>query len=308
MAFLLLWLLLGTKLIIVGIIAGALIFIGAGVFGIALNKYRLTAAEQKQVEVNEGINEQIIMLDDRIKQVERQRDDYYKALEKRVPFMSLDYMKNVQQIKQFLVDGKADTCEEAVDMFEDSMLLQQMTDIMTKSETIEPVKDDKERFGDPLKIIKEKQEKTQKGKEKKRQKVTFDRSSIFTPLRSFCEDPQFAIDRIMYEREKNILTKTWVVAVLASICCMLWGSAFSCVKIGYSLMNITTNDSGSQLVFGGHKIFCGRANGSCHGKRSGEKNSPANKDFHTKDHDNKPFSDNFAVFFLLHRSSPTQRE
>lgn len=51
--------------------------------------------------------------------------------------------------------------------------------------------------------------------------------------------------------KKDILTKTWVVAVLASICCMLWGSAFSCVKIGYSLMNITTNDSGSQLVFGG---------------------------------------------------------
>ena len=101
--------------------------------------------------------------------------------------------------------------------------------------------------------------------------------------------------------KKDILTKTWVVAVLASICCMLWGSAFSCVKIGYSLMNITTNDSGSQLVFGGIRFFVA---GSCHGKRSGEKNSPANKDFHTKDHDNKPFSDNFAVFFLLHRSSP----
>lgn len=169
-AFLLLWLLLGTKLIIVGIISGALIFIGAGVFGIALNKYRLTAAEQKQVEVNEGINEQIIMLDDRIKQVERQRDDYYKALEKRVPFMSLDYMKNVQQIKQFLVDGKADTCEEAVDMFEESMLLQQMTDIMTKSETIEPVKDDKERFGDPLKIIKENKKKRKKEKKAKKDK------------------------------------------------------------------------------------------------------------------------------------------
>ena len=165
-----LWLLLGTKLIIVGIIAGALIFIGVGVFGIALNKYRLTAAEQKQVEVNEGINEQIIMLDDRIKQVERQRDDYYKALEKRVPFMSLDYMKNVQQIKQFLVDGKADTCEEAVDMFEESMLLQQMTDIMTKSETIEPVKDDKERFGDPLKIIKENKKKRKKEKKAKKDK------------------------------------------------------------------------------------------------------------------------------------------
>ena len=42
-----------------------------------------------------------------------------------------------------------------MDMFVESMLLQQMTDIKTKSETIEPVKDDKERFGDPLKIIKE---------------------------------------------------------------------------------------------------------------------------------------------------------
>ena len=55
--------------------------------------------------------------------------------------------------------------------------------------------------------------------------------------------------------KKDILTKTWVVAVLASICCMLWGSAFSCVKIGYSLMNITTNDGGSQLVFGGIRFF-----------------------------------------------------
>lgn len=55
--------------------------------------------------------------------------------------------------------------------------------------------------------------------------------------------------------KKDILTKTWVVAVLASICCMLWGSAFSCVKIGYSLMNMTTNDSGSQLVFGGIRFF-----------------------------------------------------
>lgn len=167
--------------------------------------------------------------------------------------MSLDYMKNVQQIKQFLVDGKADTCEEAVDMFEESMLLQQMTDIMTKSETIEPVKDDKERFGDPLKIIKENKKK-RKGKAKK-DKSNFRPQQHFTPLRSFCEDPRFAIDRIMYEREKDILTKTWVVAVLASICCMLWGSAFSCVKIGYSLMNITTNDSGSQLVFGGIRFL-----------------------------------------------------
>ncbi|WP_295207799.1 hypothetical protein [Ruminococcus sp.] len=167
-ALLILWLLLGSDLLIAAGIAAGVIFICAAAFGIALNKYRLTAAEQKQVEVNDGINEQIIMLDDRIKQLERQRDDYYKALEKRVTFMSLEYMRNVDQIKQFLVDGKAETCEEAEDMFEESMLFQQMTDIMSKSEKMIPVQDDKERFGDPLKIIKENKKKRRKEKRRKK--------------------------------------------------------------------------------------------------------------------------------------------
>mgnify|MGYP006982441221 CR=1 FL=1 len=74
-------------------------------------------------------------------------------------------------------------------------------------------------------------------------------------------------------------------------------------------MNITTNDSGSQLVFGGIRIFLWQdLMALAMGSGAERKNSPANKDFHTKDHDNKPFSDNFAVFFLLHRSLPTQRE
>ena len=50
------------------------------------------------------------------------------------------------------------------------MLLQKMTDIMKKSETIEPVKDDKERFGDPLKIIKENKKKRKKEKKAKKDK------------------------------------------------------------------------------------------------------------------------------------------
>lgn len=169
-AFLLLWLMLGSELIIAAIIAALVIFICAAVFGIALNKYRLTAAENKQVEVNDGINEQIIMLDDRIKQLERQRDDYYNALGKRVTFMSLEYMRNVEQIKQFLLDGKAQTCEEAVDLFEESLLYQQMADIMTKSEKIAPAQDDKERFGDPLNIIKENKKKRRKEKKEKKNK------------------------------------------------------------------------------------------------------------------------------------------
>lgn len=34
---------------------------------------------------------------------------------------------------------------------------------------------------------------------------------------------------------KMYMSKTWVVFVCALVCCFLWGSAFPCIKIGYSL-------------------------------------------------------------------------
>ena len=35
------------------------------------------------------------------------------------------------------------------------------------------------------------------------------------------------------------------------VCCALWGSAFSCIKIGYALFGIPAHDSASQLLFAG---------------------------------------------------------
>ena len=35
------------------------------------------------------------------------------------------------------------------------------------------------------------------------------------------------------------------------VCCALWGSAFPCVKIGYSLFNVAADDTASQLLFAG---------------------------------------------------------
>ena len=35
------------------------------------------------------------------------------------------------------------------------------------------------------------------------------------------------------------------------VCCALWGSAFPCIKIGYSLFGIPAHDSASQLFFAG---------------------------------------------------------
>lgn len=47
------------------------------------------------------------------------------------------------------------------------------------------------------------------------------------------------------------LRKTPIVCLLALICCILWGSAFPCIKIGYSLFEIPSGDTASQILFAG---------------------------------------------------------
>lgn len=51
--------------------------------------------------------------------------------------------------------------------------------------------------------------------------------------------------------KKETLQRNWVVALLALVCCLLWGSAFPCVKIGYSLFSIASDDTASQILFAG---------------------------------------------------------
>lgn len=49
----------------------------------------------------------------------------------------------------------------------------------------------------------------------------------------------------------NVLTKTWVVAALACVCCILWGSAISAIKTGYRILSVDGADTASQIVFAG---------------------------------------------------------
>ena len=123
-----------------------------------INKYytqKLVEVRDHQKEVNEGITEQIEILQGRIKQLEKQRDDYLTALRKKIDFMDLDmdYMNNIGQIKEFMVNGEAETCEEAVAIFEQNLLMQQMTGIMTASvhDKAMDIEKNKVRFGDPTK-------------------------------------------------------------------------------------------------------------------------------------------------------------
>lgn len=49
----------------------------------------------------------------------------------------------------------------------------------------------------------------------------------------------------------HFLQKTAVVWAGALICCALWGSAFPCIKLGYSWMNIAASDTASQILYAG---------------------------------------------------------
>lgn len=50
---------------------------------------------------------------------------------------------------------------------------------------------------------------------------------------------------------ERFFTKPLVVALCAIFCCVLWGSAFPCVKVGYRLFQIDTSSPPSLMLFAG---------------------------------------------------------
>lgn len=53
---------------------------------------------------------------------------------------------------------------------------------------------------------------------------------------------------------QHFYTRPKVVFLLACVCCLLWGSAYPAVKIGYSLLAIEQGDIAVQLVFAGYRF------------------------------------------------------
>ena len=53
----------------------------------------------------------------------------------------------------------------------------------------------------------------------------------------------------------DTLKKTYIAALLAMLCSALWGSAFPCVKIGYGLFSVNTENSASLILFAGVRFF-----------------------------------------------------
>jgi drug/metabolite transporter (DMT)-like permease len=54
---------------------------------------------------------------------------------------------------------------------------------------------------------------------------------------------------------KKTFTNKKIVALIATLCCLLWGSAYPAIKNGYILFHITPADVPSKLVFAGYRFI-----------------------------------------------------
>jgi drug/metabolite transporter (DMT)-like permease len=52
----------------------------------------------------------------------------------------------------------------------------------------------------------------------------------------------------------RFLSQPKVLILLATVCCLLWGSSYPAIKIGYALLGITQNDIPSKLIFAGYRF------------------------------------------------------
>lgn len=59
----------------------------------------------------------------------------------------------------------------------------------------------------------------------------------------------------MESNKEIFMRKTIIVWFGAMICCALWGSAFPCIKIGYSMFGIPSDAIGSQILFAGCRFI-----------------------------------------------------
>jgi drug/metabolite transporter (DMT)-like permease len=53
---------------------------------------------------------------------------------------------------------------------------------------------------------------------------------------------------------KSLYTNAKFVAIMATLCCLLWGSAYPGIKIGFVLFDISPEDIPSKIVFAGYRF------------------------------------------------------
>ena len=53
----------------------------------------------------------------------------------------------------------------------------------------------------------------------------------------------------------SVFSRPRNVVLLATLCCLLWGSAYPAIKGGYALLGIARDDTAAQLVFAGWRFL-----------------------------------------------------
>ena len=59
----------------------------------------------------------------------------------------------------------------------------------------------------------------------------------------------------MQSKTNSMLSRPLVVMLLASLCCLLWGSAIPFINLGYRYFAIDGSDTATQILFGGCRFF-----------------------------------------------------
>ena len=59
---------------------------------------------------------------------------------------------------------------------------------------------------------------------------------------------------MLIKEPEKFFTKNYIVCICAIFCCLLWGSAFPCVKIGYKLFDVNTDSVPSLMLFAGTRF------------------------------------------------------
>lgn len=57
------------------------------------------------------------------------------------------------------------------------------------------------------------------------------------------------------ENKSSALTRPLILGLLASLCCLLWGSAIPFINIGYRLFGIGEGETATQILFAGCRFF-----------------------------------------------------
>ncbi|MEI7362563.1 DMT family transporter [Pectobacterium parmentieri] len=63
-----------------------------------------------------------------------------------------------------------------------------------------------------------------------------------------------SLEGLFLEKQKHFFSDKKIVFFIATLCCLLWGSAYPAIKNGYELFHIANNDIPGKLVFAGYRF------------------------------------------------------